>query len=188
MKRRWKAPAGLDRVWVIFRRRGYTRPGRVVWVSRHAVLVHVYYRWSITPGLLFTRFLSDSAEKQREVVAELLGSKPMKRRQRPGEGAPVPPHAEYADLLESNPALAAWMTDAQFEDGATRVGGWFSVYCRGGLWVATMKDNAEKLVLSLTAPTWTLLLSLMEHSLLDPHAPWRHDEHAQEVQKKGKRN
>lgn len=99
----------------------------------------------------------------------------MRRRSRPGDGQPLPPHAEYADLLEMFPTLAAWMTDAQFEDGEARQGGWFCVSCRAGVWVATLKDQSEGLTLTLTAPSATLLLSLAESALIDPKAPWRAD-------------
>ena len=111
----------------------------------------------------------------------------MKRRQKPGEGSPLPPHAEYADLLEQAPTFAAWMTDAQFEDGEPRQGGWLCLSCRAGVWCATLKDQAEGLTLTLTAPSATLLLSLVESALLDPKAPWRADLPHGQAKPKGKK-
>lgn len=106
-----------------------------------------------------------------ELRAVLRGR--MKRRTGAAEKGAKLPHAEYSDLLESLPTFAAWMTDSTFEDGTPRQGGWFSVYCRAGTWTFTLNDSAEGLTITLTAPTWTQALSLVEHCLLDPDAPWR---------------
>ena len=99
----------------------------------------------------------------------------MQRRKKPSEGSPVPPHAEYAELLEKYPNLAQWFTDATYDDGEPRPGGWVCVSCRGGSWHGTMKDAGEALSISLAAPSPLLLLDLMEHALVDPAAPWRAD-------------
>lgn len=116
----------------------------------------------------------------RDAAAQVLQlqdeeTQPVQRRRKPGVDAPKPPHAEYADLLERYPTLAGWMTDATFEDGEVRQGGWICVSCRGGLWCCTMKDSAEAVCIHISAPTATLLLDLCEHSLIDPAAPWRPD-------------
>jgi len=172
--------------------RAYRMPwtsGRQMWycvVSRELYWVVRYAPSGYAIGSAAGPFeAGDKASQVAELqeVTETL----MKRRTKPGEGRPIPPHADYADLLETLPNLAAWMTDSTFDDGSPRLGGWMGLSCRAGSWVALLKDSGESLSLNVSAPTWTMLLALIEHSLIDPAAPWRADQ-AQGAQKsKGKK-
>lgn len=108
-------------------------------------------------------------------MAQVLGgvlSMRAKRLKKAEQGERAP-HAAYDDLVEQFPAIAEFMAGSQFDDGKPRVGGWVGVSCRGGSWEALVKNNAEGQELVLAAPTATLLLALVEGSLLDPNAPWR---------------
>jgi hypothetical protein len=99
----------------------------------------------------------------------------MKRRVKTGEGAVVCPHADATELLEQWPSLAAWLTDPTFEDGAPRPAGWMGLSAEGGLFTVLLKDAGERSQLRVQAPSLSRLLDLVEHSLTDPLAPWRHD-------------
>lgn len=110
----------------------------------------------------------------------------MKRRGSLSTGAAVTPHADLTELLERWPTLAGWLSDPTFDDGTLRQSGWFGVSCRDGLITALLKDGGEGICIQLSAPSPLRLLDLMEHSLLSPDAPWRHDPKAQGVKVKKK--
>lgn len=151
----------LSKGWVVC----VSNEGWVAWKeSRFGSPSHVRY------GFWGSYSRADQIEELREGV-----TRPMKRRGVDGEASKRLPHAEYADLLETMPSFAAWMTDATFEDGTIRQGGWISVYARAGSWCATLKDSAEGLQITLNAPSWSQLLVLVEHAIIDPNAPWRPD-------------
>lgn len=99
----------------------------------------------------------------------------MKRRAKPGADQPRPAHADGGELLERWPTLAGWFTDPTFDDGEPRSGGWAGLSARDGLWVCLLKDAAQGLHTTVTAPTLLGLLDLVEHVLLDPGASWRID-------------
>lgn len=95
-------------------------------------------------------------------------------------------HAAPGDLKELYPNLAEFMTAALFEgDDETRESPTLTVWAAGGLWKASVKDRAEGLIMWLSAESVTELLSLLEDMVLNPEAPWRHDDPAHE--RNGKR-
>lgn len=158
-----------------------------VWVSQWGFVLTRYTRTGYLLGSLGRAWLHSSVDAQVEQLQE-ASEELMQRRRKPADGAPSAPHAEYADLLEKLPNLAQWMTDSVFDDGEPRPGGWFCVSCRGGSWHATMKDAGEGLVYNVSAPTYLLLLDLMEHALVDPSCSWRADPgHKRPEPKRGKK-
>lgn len=143
----------VSREWCSLTR--WTRSGYCI--ARHC------FRWS-----------APDASSQKDQILEEV-SKIMQRRKTLSEGIVMTPHGDALELLERWPTLAGWFTDPRFDDGSERDGGWVGVSCWGGLWQAMMKDSNEALMITVTAPTPLQLLDLMEHALIAPEAPWRHD-------------
>lgn len=112
---------------------------------------------------------------QTDMLRQLTESREdlMAKRMKLASGAPRPPHAGYADLLETMPSFAEFMTDSSFDDGMPRKGGWLCLWALQGSWRTKLKNDAEGLEIELAAPSWTDLLRLLEGSLTDPSAPWR---------------
>lgn len=144
----------------------------VVLVSQTMYWIWMKPKRGKVPQLRSGMFVARERLAQIEELRAAMRGK-MKRRTGAAEKGAKLPHAEYADLLETYPTFAAWMTDSTFEDGTQRQGGWLSCYCRAGSWTITLNDAAEGLQLTLTAPSWSQALALVEHCLLDPDAPWR---------------
>lgn len=144
-------------------------------VSRTRYVVIRYSRQGYVIGADWGVFGNPDAPGQIEELQEVT-EQVMKRRSRLTGEVNRPPHANYDDLLESWPSIAAWLTDSTFEDGEARRGGWMSLWADGGQWHAFLRDSAEGVTLRLAAGTVTALLGLVEHCLSDPLAPWRVDE------------
>lgn len=104
------------------------------------------------------------------------------RKRRENKGLNKAPHAQVDELLLKVPDLAAWLTDATFDDGSPRKGGWCALHASGGLLHLLMKDESEGIELRVSAPTAAALLTLANDALVDENAPWR----ASEARKKGK--
>lgn len=160
--------------------------GWSIWVSQWGYSITYTSKKGYVCSTISAAWCVEGFEAQIEVL-QYLTEDFVKRRDKPGEGAPIPPHAEYADLLELYPTFAAWMTDGSFEDGSPRPGGWYCVSCRAGVWIATLKDQGEGLQITVTAPSYTLLMSLVESALVDPKAPWRADAGHSNGKPKGKK-
>lgn len=152
-------------------------------ITRERFILVRYANSGHPVGVSSGPWVSPDGQDQKDQLGDEV-TRLMKRRVKEGAPPRALPHADYGDLLESMPNFAAWMTDAVFEDGVARKGGWMSVYCAGGMWRATLSDSAEKLILFLSAPTWTELLTLIEHATADPDAPWRPDDRPQPGEKK----
>lgn len=143
-------------------------------LTREQYVVTRYTRTGVPVRCLAGRFRSDDGGDQVEQLQDQT-ELAMKRRPKLTGDVGRTPHASYDDLLESFPNYAAWATDASFEDGEPRRGGWASVWAEGNLWHAVLKDSAEGTSLKIVAPTFLMLISLVEHALADPTAPWRVD-------------
>lgn len=90
-------------------------------------------------------------------------------------------HADPDGFKQSFPKLAEFMTAAMFEGGKERrESPTVTLWATGGSWRASVKDRAESLVLWLSAPNVGELLAMLEDFVLEPTAPWRHDEQGHE--------
>lgn len=95
-------------------------------------------------------------------------------------------HADPGDLAGDFPQLAEFMTAAVYEGGKDRrESPTVTIWAASGQWKASVKDRAEGLVLWLAADTLRNLLVLLDSFVLEPGAPWRHDEYGHE--RNGKR-
>lgn len=88
-------------------------------------------------------------------------------------------HASPSGLAETHPNLAEFLTAATFEtDGKhePREAPTVTAWCAGGQWKVSIKDRAEGLVMWLSSESWAELWQMADLFVLEPDAPWRHDE------------
>jgi hypothetical protein len=125
-----------------------------------------------------SQFVAENAALQKAQLMARLWEGPMKRKSLE-ELKGIRLHADPVGLCEIYPSLAEFMTVATFEsDGKVerREAPTVTTWCSGGQWKCSVKDRAEGLVLWLSAESWVQLLQMIEMFVLEPSAPWRHDE------------
>lgn len=163
----------------------YIRRCAKVWVSheRFAVLLTSANGHPFRGGAYWfsSPYLDDQKCQVHATVEELLMRRPI----RPAsEDAPF--HANPDSLMGEYPYLAAFLTDAAYEDGSRRVGGTITVWAQNGQWKASLHERSAGLVLWVTAEGWPAVLELAECLLASEDAPWAANGAPSEKGKKAK--
>lgn len=116
-----------------------------------------------------------TAERVAEVWS-LVWGETMKRKEQDKLTSLVS-HASTAWIADAFPNLAEFMTSAVWDDSKERrEAPTLTIWAQSGLWKCSVKDKAEGLVMWLSAETVQELMQLIELYVLEPDAPWRHDE------------
>ena len=156
-----------------------------VYISRCVFTVFWCDRCNRVYAGRLARFRTEGFEAQKAEVMASVWEGPMKRKTLEMlKGVKL--HADPGGGLDQYPHMAEFMTSALFESENgmdRRESPTLTIWCAGGQWKASIKDRAEGLVMWLSAETWQQLLQMIDLFVLEPDAPWRHDEGEQ----KGKR-
>jgi len=158
-----------------FSRRGIPREARLFTVSRGAVIWHVvwlpYYGctiWRATRGVRVT-YKAPNAEwygdlkkmKKKKSVAATTDAKHLA--------------AMESDLFARLQPLIAHCAVTKYDDGDTRVPGWWTIKTMGSAWMVEVKDPDTAMRLVVVQQTADDALTLASVLLESEEAPWEPD-------------
>lgn len=96
----------------------------------------------------------------------------------------VTPYCETGKGMEKFPALCAFLTDREYEDGTPRKAGWMSFSCESGVVRWLLKDGTAGLLLRGEAAQLDKLWSTIESVLQMTTVPWEDDPRAEKPKKR----
>jgi hypothetical protein len=96
-----------------------------------------------------------------------------KRPPPPGGGMAVSDPWEDPDFKSDFPALYAFLFDAKYEDGSSRLQGTISIFVTGYALKIAVNDKDRNIVAFVTAGTWSEALTLVDDGIAADSLEWK---------------